>query len=83
MYDLPYHKENDKETILRFIDKYPFAFLTGCDDNHKPAATQVPVFIEERNGAYFLTGHIMRQTDHFRAFQANPDVLVVFTGPHM
>jgi transcriptional regulator len=82
MYNLPYYKENDKEIILRFIHKYPFAFLAGCDDNQKPVATQVPVFIEERNGVYFLTGHIMRKTDHFNAFKKNPDVLVVFTGPH-
>jgi len=82
MYDLPYYKENEKEIILRFIQKYPFAFLAGCDDKQKPVATQVPVFIEERNGVYFLTGHIMKKTDHYKAFTKNPDVLVVFTGPH-
>jgi len=82
MYDLPYYKENDKEEILRFIHKYPFAFVAGCDEKQRPVATQVPVFIEERNGVYFLTGHIMRKTDHYRAFAKNPDVLVVFTGPH-
>ena len=82
MYDLPYYKENDKEEILRFIHKYPFAFVAGCDEKQRPVATQVPVFIEERNGVYFLTGHIMRKTDHYRAFAKNPDVLVVFTGPY-
>ena len=82
MYDLPYYKENDKEEILNFIQNHPFAFLAGCDENQKPVATQVPVFIEERNGVYFLTGHIMRKTDHYMAFTKNPDVLVVFTGPH-
>ena len=82
MYDLPYYKENDKEIILQFIHKHPFAFLAGCDEHQKPVATQVPVFIEERDGVYYLTGHIMRKTDHHLAFEKNPDVLVVFTGPH-
>ena len=82
MYDLPYYKENDKEVILKFINKHPFAFLAGCDDNQKPVATQVPVFIEEREGIYYLTGHIMCKTDHHLAFMKNPNVLVIFTGPH-
>lgn len=82
MYDLPYYKEEDREVILRFIHEHPFAFLSGCDENQKPVATQVPVFIEERAGVHYLTGHIMRQTDHYKAFEKNPSVLVVFTGAH-
>jgi len=82
MYDLPYYKEEDEEVILRFIHEHPFAFLAGCDEHQKTVATQLPVFLEERGGGYYLTGHIMRQTDHHVAFQKNPEVLVVFTGPH-
>jgi transcriptional regulator len=48
----------------------------------KPVATQVPVFIDEKDGKLFLTGHIMRSTDHHKAFEENPGVLAVFTGPH-
>ena len=82
MYNLPYYKENDKEVVLQFIHQHPFAFLTGCTEGGEPVATQVPVFIEERNGKLFLTGHIMRQTDHHKAFEENPKVLAVFSGPH-
>ena len=82
MYDLPYFKEQDEEVILQFIHEHPFAFLSGCDAQNQPVATQVPVFIEERNGKLFLTGHIMRQTDHHKAFLHNPNVLAVFTSPH-
>jgi len=82
MYDLPYYKEQDELVIKEFIDQHPFAFLTGCDSDKKPVATQVPVFIEERNGRKILSGHIMRNTDHHKAFLHNEHVLVVFTGPH-
>lgn len=82
MYDLPYHKENDSQIIREFIAKYPFAFLIGCDAENKPIATQIPVFIEEENGKQFLRGHIMKNTDHHRAFLHNENVLVVFTGHH-
>ncbi len=82
MYDLPYHKASNELEIKEFIDRYPFAFLTGCDSENKPVATQVPVFIEETGGRKIVRGHIMRNTDHHKAFLHNENVLVVFTGPH-
>ena len=91
MYNLPYFKEQDKEEVLQFMLKYPFIFLTGCDAENKPVVTQVPVFVDERDarpddpvgrGKLFLTGHMMRNTDHHKAFEQNPNVLAVFTGPH-
>ena len=48
MYDLPHHKAKNEQDIIEFVGKYPFAFLTGCDSENKPVATQVPVFIEEK-----------------------------------
>jgi transcriptional regulator len=83
MYDLPYHKENNEQVIEEFIAQYPFAFLSGCDAENKPVATQVPVFIEEKDGRRILRGHIMKNTDHHKAFVHNENVLVVFTGHHI
>jgi transcriptional regulator len=82
MYNLPYHKEKDEEVIKEFIAKYPFAFLAGTDAENKPVATQVPVFIEEKDGKKILRGHFMKNTDHHKAFLHNNNVLVVFTGNH-
>lgn len=82
MYNLPYYKEQDEQVIKEFIDQHPFAFVSGCDSENKPVATQVPVFIEERNGRKVLSGHIMRNTDHHKAFKQNENVLVVFSGRH-
>jgi transcriptional regulator len=82
MYDLNYFKEKDGAVVLDFIRQHPFAFITGCDANNKPVATQIPVFIDERDGKLFLSGHIMKNTDHHKAFEFNPNVLAVFTGPH-
>jgi transcriptional regulator len=80
MYDLPYHKEKNEKAIKAFIGEYPFAYLSGCDADNKPVATQVPVFIEEKGGRKILRGHIMKNTDHHKAFAHNENVLVVFTG---
>lgn len=82
MYNLPYYKENDPKVVRAFIDQNPFAFVSGCDENNMPVATQLPVFIEEQDGKQFLRGHLMKDTDHHKAFLGNPNVLVVFSGHH-
>ncbi len=81
MYNLPEFKIQNKEEVIQFMKDHPFVFLTGVDSENKPVATQVPVFIDEKDGKLFLTGHIMRQTDHHKAFEQNKNVLAVFTGP--
>jgi predicted outer membrane repeat protein len=78
MYDLPYHKERNREVIQEFVLDYPFAVLTGCDACGDPVATQVPVFMKQLNGSILLCGHIMRGTDHHEVLMKNENVLVVF-----
>lgn len=80
MYDLPYYKERNEQTIKKFIARYPFACLIGCDSENKPVATQAPVFMEEKGGKKIVRGHIMKNTDHHKAFLQNENVLALFTG---
>jgi len=63
------------------MKQHPFAMLIGCKDN-LPYATQIPFLFEERDNKLFLLGHMMRKQDHQLAFEKNPEVLAVFTGPH-
>lgn len=81
MYHFSYFKEKDKQTLLDFIEAYPFAVLTGSFRSGEPVLTQIPVLLEERDGALYFQGHIMRNTDHHKAFAENPKALLVFTGP--
>ena len=81
MYHFSYFKEKDKQVIREFMGQNPFAFLTGSTTKGQQVATQIPLLLEEREGELYLQGHIMRNTDHHKAFQENPNVLVVFTGP--
>jgi transcriptional regulator len=82
MYNLPHFKEQDPAVVLQFVKEHPFAFLCGVDADHKPVATQVPVFIDERDGRLYLSGHMMKQTDHHKAFAQNPNILAVFSSAH-
>jgi transcriptional regulator len=83
MYNLPWFKEKDEEIVKQFMHEHPFAFLSGSNEHNKPVVTQVPVFIDEKEGKLFLTGHIMRNTDHHKAFLYNSNVLAVFASPHV
>lgn len=82
MYDLPHFKAADNQEVIDFMKAHPFVFLCGSDANGKPAATQVPVLLEERDGLLYLQGHVMRKQSHTTAFQQNPQVLAVFSGAH-
>jgi len=82
MYNLPYFKTQDAEEVLQFMRDHPFVLLAGSDEENKPVATQVPVFLDEKDDKLFLSGHIMRNTDHHKSFEKNKNVLAIFTGPH-
>ncbi len=82
MYSLPQYIEKDPQVVAAFMRQHPFAVLTGSDADGNPVATQVPILIREEAEKFFFRGHIMRQTDHHKAFLWNPKVLVLFTGPH-
>jgi len=82
MYKFPYYTEQDREKVIAFIKANPFAIITGQGDDY-PVATQVPVEVNvTEDGGIFLSGHIMRKTDHHLAFEKNNNVLVLFTGSH-
>lgn len=81
MYNLHPFKEHDPAIVIEFMKQHPFAMVIGCADD-RPVATQLPLLLEERDGLITLSGHMMRKQDHHVAFEKNPQVLVVFTGPH-
>lgn len=82
MYKLAHFTETDNNAVIEFMKENSFAIITAIGETY-PVATQVPLFIDiNEEGKIFLTGHIMRKTDHHKAFEKNDQVLVLFTGPH-
>lgn len=79
MYNIPNFKEKDYSVVVDFMKSHPFAMLIGCSSS-TPVATQVPLLLEEKGSNIILQGHIMRATDHHKAFTDNSNVLCVFTG---
>jgi transcriptional regulator len=81
MYKLPYFTEEDDQKVFEFIQQNSFALITGYDGNF-PVATHVPLDIKKNAGKLVFTGHMMKNTDHHKAFLQNENVLVIFNGPH-
>jgi transcriptional regulator len=50
-----------------------FAYRIGIDGNN---------FRVSDDGGMFFTGHIMKNSDHHKAFLKNENVLAIFNGPH-
>jgi transcriptional regulator len=81
MYKLGHFTEADDQKVIAFMQENSFAMITGIGEKY-PVATQIPLEVEVKEGNIFLHGHIMRNTDHHKAFEKNKNVLAVFTGPH-
>ncbi len=81
MYKLSYFTEIEQQLVIDFVIQNSFATITGFGEKY-PVATQIPLEVEEKDGKLFLSGHIMKKTDHHIAFEENENVLVVFTGAH-
>ncbi len=81
MYKLPYFQEEDQDKVIAFMKENAFAIVTGFGEGY-PVASHLPLNFETRADKIFLTGHLMKNTDHHKAFEKNENVLVIFTGPH-
>ena len=81
MYKMDYYTEQDKGKIISFMKEHSFAVVTGIGTEY-PVASQLPLEIIEEGEQLFLTGHLMRKTDHHLAFEKNKHVLVIFHSPH-
>ncbi|RYY30766.1 MAG: FMN-binding negative transcriptional regulator [Chitinophagaceae bacterium] len=83
MYNLPEYKEKDQGRIRTFMEENPFILLCGVASDATPVATHLPVLIREDDaGNIYLVGHMMKGTDHYKAFVDNPSVLGIFSGAH-
>ncbi len=82
MYDLKPYKAKSDEEVLTFIENNPFALICAVDDTSSYCATHLPFLLDRREEGLFLQAHVMKHTDHYKAFEHNKDVLVAFLGPH-
>jgi len=81
MYKFSYFQEADENKVIAFMQANAFAMITGMGEDY-PVVTQIPLSVEVKKNGLELKGHLMKNTDHHKAFLKNDRVMVVFTGPH-
>ena len=73
-------KEN-REKILEFIRQNDFASLVAYD-GEKPVASHLLMEVLEEGEELWINGHMSRANPLWKMFERNPEVLVIFQGPH-
>jgi transcriptional regulator len=81
MYISKLYREEDREKILVFLKQNEFATLVTYD-GEKPTASHLLMEVVEDGERLFINGHMSRANSLWKTFEKNPEVLVVFQGPH-
>lgn len=82
MYIPPQYKNEDLSEVKDFIRSNSFAILIN-QLNGRPWATHTPLELDkDEAGNDILIGHIAKANPQWKAFEANPEVLCIFNGPH-
>lgn len=82
MYQPPQFRSEDPAMAAALMREHPFASLVSTDDDGFPFVTHLPIHLEEREGRFWLLGHVAKPNPHWRYLRARPQALVTFMGPH-
>lgn len=81
MHIIKYFREENHEKILQFIQQNDFATLVAYD-GAKPVASHLLMEVIEEGETLWINGHMSRANPLWKMFENNPEVLVIFQGPH-
>lgn len=81
MYIPKLYREEDRFKILEFLRRNGFATLVTYDGG-RLAASHLLMEVEEAGEDWYINGHMSRANPLWRTFDRNPEVLVIFQGPH-
>jgi len=81
MHIIKFFREENREKILDFLRQNDFAMLVAYD-GEKPVASHLLMEIVEDGEKLLVNGHMSRANPLWKLFEKNPEVLVIFQGPH-
>ena len=81
MYIPKLYREEDRGKILEFLRQNEFATLVTYD-GEKLTASHLPLEVFEDGEKLFINGHMSKANPQWKTFEENPEVLVIFQGPH-
>jgi transcriptional regulator len=81
MYIHKLYREEGRAKILEFLRQNEFATLVAYD-GEKPAASHLLMDVVEDGENLFVNGHMSKANSLWKTLEKNPEVLVIFQGPH-
>ena len=81
MYISKLYREEDHTKILEFLQQNEFATLVTYD-GEKPTASHLLMEVMQEGENLFVNGHMSKANPLWKTFEKNPEVLVIFQGPH-
>ena len=81
MYISKLYREEDRAKIMEFLRQNEFATLVAYD-GEKPVASHLLMEVAEDGEKLFVNGHMSKANPLWKTFDKNPEVLVIFQGPH-
>jgi len=81
MYISKFYRHEDRARILGFLKQNEFAMLVTYD-GEKPITRYLLFEVTEEGDSLFLNGHMSKANPLWKMFESNPEVLVIFQGPH-
>jgi len=81
MYVPKLYREEDRSRIFEFLQQNDFATLVTYD-GEKPTASHLLMEVIEEGEKLFVNGHMSRANPLWKTFETNPEVLIIFLGPH-
>ncbi len=77
MYQRPYTRVEDVDSIRSFVEEYNFGMVIT---ENPLQVTQLPLLLEVKDTLWTIKGHFARANAHWKT--AEGEVLLVFNGPH-
>lgn len=81
MYISKLYREEDRAKILEFLKQNEFATLVTYD-GEKPTASHLLMEVVEEGEHLLVNGHMSKANPLWKTFGKNPEVLIIFQGPH-
>ena len=81
MYTPKLYREDDRTRILEFLQQNDFATVLA-HDGERPVASHLLVDVIKTSEGWFINSHMSRANPLWKMFDGNPEILVIFQGPH-
>jgi transcriptional regulator len=81
MHIIKYFREENRDKIIEYIRQNDFATLVA-NDGKKLVASHLLMEIVDEGEHLRINGHMSRANPLWKLFEKNPEVLVIFQGPH-